>query len=301
MILNQRAKGYFFAFLSVLATSNVYIFSKAALETTPVAVFGVYWFAMGLLWNLLYSIKTRQLIEIKSQSKRNILILVVLGLLETGGTTFFFLAIQAIPNPAVVSFLSYFNPVFITILGTIILKDRYNYWEILGIGLIMTGAFVISYQGGTKIESMFIHGSHYMILSALFYGVSAIIAKKSIQKISPTLLATSRSLNLLVFSVLMVLLLKESWVISNYSFWNIFIGSILGPFLTTIAGYYAFKYLEVSRVSILGSTKGIFVLIGAFIYFGRFPLPMQLVGGLLAITGVILISFGKLMLKKKST
>lgn len=300
MTLSNTNKGYFFAFLSVFATSNVYIFSKAAISQTDLATFGLYWFGFGLIWNLLYSTKTGKIKHFSKLNQTNYFILFVLGLLEIAGTTFFFMAIRTVPNPAIVSFLGNINPVIVTVLGLILLRERYNKPEIFGMVLILLGAFIISFKGGTKISSMFISGAEYILYSGLFYAASAIIAKKNVQKLTPTIMALSRTIFLLVFSFSAVLLLEVSWSLTWFALWNIFIGSILGPFLTVISGYQAIKYLEVSRVSILGSTKGIVVLIGAYIYFGNLPELYQILGGILSIFGVILISLGKLIMKKKA-
>lgn len=301
MNFSDTSKGYFWAFASVLATSNVYIFSKAALSQTSLAIFGLYWFGFGLIWNMLYSSKTGKLKSLATFSSTNYFILLILGLLEIVGTSFFFLAINTVANPAIVSFLGNINPVLVTFFGVLILRERYNRPEIFGIILIIVGAFIISYKGGTTFSSMFISGAEYVLLAGLFYSISSIISKKHVQKLTPSIMALSRNIFLFVFSFSVLIIQGLSWAISWFSLWNIFIGSILGPFLTTTAGYQALKYLEVSRVSILGSTKGIFVLIGAYIYFGRFPEAIQVLGGILSIIGVILISFGKMMLKKRNS
>jgi len=298
MKLQDTTKGYLFAFFAVLAMSNVYIFSKAALNEASLPVFGFYWFSFGLLWNFLFAFKTGKLKQVKSFDKRSYINLLILGILEVGGTTFFFLAIHTVPNPAIVSFLGNINPLIVTILGFLILKERYNKPELFGILLILSGAILISYKGGTDFASMFIKGSEYVLFSGLFFGVSAIITKKNVKKIGPSFLALNRNVFLLLFSFLMLFTLDFNISISWTALGNIVIGSILGPFLGVITGYQAYKYLEVSRVSILGSTKGIFVLIGAFVYFGKFPETYQVIGGLISILGVILISVGKLMLKK---
>lgn len=136
----------------------------------------------GLLWNLIFNIKTSNIKQVVELSKRQWLILLVLGLLEIAGTTFFFLAIFTVPNPAVVSFLGNINPLIVTILGFIILKEKYNKPELFGILLIIIGAFVISYQGGNQLSNMFIKGTEYVLLSALFFGVSAIVTKMNVKK-----------------------------------------------------------------------------------------------------------------------
>lgn len=295
----ERVKGYLFAFIAVIAVSNVYIFSKAALNEASLAQFGTYWFAFGFLWNLLFALQRKKLPTLLTFGKKQFLLLFVLGILEIGGTSFFFLAIHTIPNPTIVSFIGNVNPVFVTILGFIFLRERFNIPELIGMALALLGAFIISYQRSAVLQNIFIDGTEYMILSGFIYSFSTIIAKKNVQTLGPSIMALSRTFHLFLFSIAALLYLGQSIQISSKAFWNIFIGSGLGPFLTALAGYQALKYIEASRASILGSSKGLFVLIGAFFYFGTLPQMHQIWGGLISISGVLLISMGKLKLSKK--
>lgn len=301
MQIQDKTKGYLLAFISVIATSNVFVFSKAAMKDTSLEVFGFYWFLFGLVWNIIFNIWTGNVKQIKELKSKQWITLLILGLLEIAGTTFFFLAIFTVPNPTIVSFLGNVNPLIVTILGFFILKEKYNRPEVFGILLVIVGAFVISYKGGDQISHMFISGTEYVLLSGLFFGVSAIVTKVNVKSIKPSILALSRTAYLLVFSFAMLMINAKGFALSQSAFLNIFIGSILGPFLTVVAGYQAYKYIEVSRKSILGSTKGIFVLIGSYIYLDKIPEFYQVIGGIISIIGVVFISLGKLWLRKKKS
>jgi drug/metabolite transporter (DMT)-like permease len=136
-------------------------------------------------------------------------------------------------------------------------------------------------------------------MSTLIFSFSTIIVKINIKKISPALLSMNRAIFLFLFSFSMMLVFQKSFIIPSGAMVNIFIGSLLGPFLTVIAGYNALKYIEASRNSILGSSKSLFVLLGAYLYFQLLPERHQVYGGILTILGIILISFGKMILRKK--
>ena len=125
-----------------------------------------------------------------------------------------------------------------------------------------------------------------------------VIVKKKIKKIHPTILTINRSLFLFVFSVAALLVMKDAIVIPLTALKNIFIGSVLGPFLTVIAGYLALQYIPLSRRAIIGSTKGLFVLLSSYLYFDIFPDNIALIGGGVTIAGVLLISFGKMKFQK---
>ena len=67
---SDKLKGYFFALVATLAFSNVYIFSKAALNEVHLAQFGLYWFAIGSVLNLIYTAKNKKLAQLKALSKK---------------------------------------------------------------------------------------------------------------------------------------------------------------------------------------------------------------------------------------
>ena len=296
---NTTIRGYIWAFVAVIAVSNVFIFSKAALNEVHIAQFGFYWFALGLVWNVLFAAKTCKLSIIRNLTLNQIGILVTIGILEIVGATSFFYAIHVIENPAVTSFLGNLGPIFVTILGVSILKEKFNNIEIIGMALTIAGAFVISYRGYGKFGEIFISGTEYVILSSLIFAIIKIIVKKNISKLPPTLMSLNRVIFLFLFSTTMMIVLEKSFIIPQSAFINITIGSILGPFLTVIAGYISLKYIEVSRQAMLGSTKSLFVLFGAYLYFDKIPVDYQIIGGILTIFGVLLISFGKLRLWRK--
>jgi len=273
MNISANFKGILLAFVSVIAVSNVYIFSKAALMQVSLPQFGVYWFSIGLVWIFIYGCAQHTFRSIKSFAKQHMGILLVLGIIEVFGTYFFFKGIHAISNPAVTSFIGNISPVFMIVLGMTFLNERFNRLEFLGMFLAILGAFIISYKGDAKISEMFMEGTQYVIYSSAFAAISALIIKKNIKNINPIIITTNRSVFLLVFSIGALLYSGESLVIGYQSLTNIFIGATLGPFLTVIAGYLALKYIPLSHRAIISSTKGLFVLLGAFYISVNFPHP----------------------------
>ncbi len=299
MKLSNTLKGYLLAIISVLSVSNVYIFSKAALKEVSIPQFGLYWFSFGLFWILVFAYYRKSFHVFKKIEKRHYFIMIWLGLFDVLSTYFFFKAIHTIPNPSVVSFIGNISPALVIILSIFFLKERFNSLEVIGIFLALVGAFVISYKGNVGVEDMFINGAQFVLFSSMISSTNAIIIKKNIQKIPPIVLTVNRTVFLLLFSLGTMLLLDKSFIISNSALENIFIGSVLGPFLTVITGFLALQYIPLSRKAIIGSTKGLFVLLGSYIYFGNFPRNMAIIGGIVTILGVLLITFGKMKLQKK--
>ena len=296
--MSNTLKGYLFVLVSVLAMANVYIFSKAALKEINIVLFGFYWFAFALFYNVIFLFYTKRYKQIKQLNKSNIFILLVIGVLEVLGTISFFSAINAMSNPAIVSFLANMAPVLITIFGVVILKERFIKIEILGILLTIGGAMVISFNPGFEVASDFFKGAILIFISNLIYATSTIISKKNIQKINPALLSLNRVVFLFIVSAVGVVITGQSLIVSVDVIKYISLGSLLGPFLAALAGYTAIKYIEASRSAVVGSSKSLFVLLTSYLYFGHLPQYYQLIGGLLTVVGVLLISTGKLFVKK---
>jgi len=293
-------KGYLFAIIATLAFSNVYIFSKAALNEVHLTQFGLYWFAIGALLSLMYAWKSKKLKQLKVLSKKQVRILVSLGFLEILTTTTFFVSINIIEDPAVTSFLGNMYPVMVTLGGVFILKEKFGWIETIGVALALTGAFVISYTGGTTLKTFFIKGTGWVFVNAIFATTATLVVKVHVKKITPELLNLNRTVWLLVFSIIMIFVYKQSITIPVSALKNIAVGAVLGPFLAILTVYYSFRYIEASRSSIVQSLKGIFVLIGAFFVFKSFPLPHQLVGGLITVFGVLIMTLAQSGVFRKS-
>lgn len=292
-------KGYTFALIATIAFSNVYIFSKAALNEVHLTQFGVYWFGISFLLGLAYVLCNKKLKQIKFLTKKQIKILVSLGILEILTTTSFFVSVNIIPDPAVTSFLGNMYPVFTTIGGVIILNEKFGIYETIGAILALTGAFIISYTGGASLKTFFIPGTGVVFINAILATAATLVVKVHVKKISPELLNLNRSAWLLVFSVIMLIVLKQPVSIPLSAIKNITIGAVLGPFFAILIVYYSFRYIEASRSTIVQSLKGIFVLAGAFLFFKTLPLPHQIVGGVISVAGVLIMTLAQAGLLKR--
>ncbi|MCF8218871.1 MAG: DMT family transporter [Bacteroidales bacterium] len=293
MIISDRGKGYLLTLVATLAMSNVYIFSKAALNDLHLAQFGFYWFGMAVVWNFIYGLFSCRYKHIWKTTTKSWITLGIIAVLEILATTFMFSAIQIMENPAFVSFISNVSPFFVTLLGIIFLKETFNKMEIPGIILALGGAFLVSYKPGTSLSDLFIPGSSYAFLSAFFVAVSMIVAKISTRDVHPLLISLNRVVYLFIYAFIMMLVFQQPFAIGLKPLGNMFIGSLLGPFLTAFVGYAALKYIEASRASLIRSTKSIFVLIGAYFMFQQVPALYQVIGGIISLIGVMLLTLGR--------
>jgi drug/metabolite transporter (DMT)-like permease len=300
--MNSRndLKGYAWILLATVTGSTVYVFSKAALNEISLFRFGTWWFAFALLWNSLYAIRSSESRQFRPIPWKTLKVLLLLGLVETAATATFYTAIKVAPNPSIPSFLRNTEYVFVTLLGVIILHERFRGFEIAGVILTFTGAFAISYHRGGTLHSYLTGASGLMLLCTAIYATRTILAKTFIHKISPTMMAINRAIFMFSTAAILVAILGEPLLIPPRIIGIIAIGSFLGPFLTSIGQYSALKYIEASRAAIIQSSTALFTVLGVFLYFGKLPLPYQIVGGLATIGGVTLLMVGKNRMSSES-
>ena len=289
---SDTIKGYLFAFVATLAFSNVYIFSKAALNEIPLAHFGSLWYLVVTVLCVGYALLTGKLGQLAHLTRKQIYILLTLGGLEIATTMLFFLSIHIIPNPAVTSFLGNLYPVMVLLGGIFILNEKFSAIEIFGGFLALAGAFVISYSGGTTLKTFFIEGTGVVFLNAIFAATATLVVKTQVKQLSPEILNLNRASWLFIFSVVMIFILGEQATFSTAVYKNTIIGALL-EFIAILTVYYSFKYIEVSKSSIVQSLKGIVVLLVSLLFFGIVPLKHQLAGGLITVAGVLIMALAQ--------
>lgn len=285
-------KGYILALIATIAFSNVYIFSKAALNQVHIKQFGVYWCGFAVLLSFVYALKGQKLFQIKTFGKKQFGVLLLLGFLEILTTTSFFLSIHIIPDPAVTSFIGNLFPVMVTLGGILILKEKFGYVEVVGIILALAGTFIISYTGGTSLKTFFIAGTGVVLINAIFATAATLVVKVHVKGISPEILNLNRYVWLLLFSVIMFLFSGQPIVVPAKAIGNTFIGAFF-EFIAILTVYHSFRLIDVSRSTIIQTLKGIFVLVGSLLFLRTFPATHQVVGGLLTVLGVLIMALAK--------
>jgi len=301
MILSKQLKGSLIALLATITFSNVYIFSKLAMQDVSLASFGVLWFGLALIWNILYNWykkNNHSFRDLPKTSKRTLLLIACSELIATSA---FFVAIQLTPNPTIVSFLANTSPIFVIILGFFFLKERFSYPEIAGILLTILGVGLINFtESGFQLKELSSPASLATFTFALFYGISLVLAKTKVGILPSSMITQYRNAALWFSFILFNLYIFELPQYSKESILYIFIGSLFGPFLGTILTFSALKYLDASKVTLIITSRSFFIILGSYILLGILPSQIQFIGGLLTIVGIIVISISGMKKNKTS-
>lgn len=293
MIKSSKLKGSLLALLATISFSNVYIFSKLALKDINLPSFGLLWFGLALIYNLLYYYFFSEKKKFNQLTKKSKSTLLFIGLSELISISAFFLSIELTENPSIVSFLANTSPIFVIALGFFFLKTRYNLMAVIGIFITLSGVLLLNYtKTGFNWNNFLQPSSIAALVFALFYAVSLLLARQQIKSLPPSMVTVCRTFFLFVgFGLYNI----ATWEFPQYSINSLFyigIGSILGPFMGISLTFASLKYVDASITTLIGTLRSLFIVLVAFLFMSIFPSINQLAGGLLTIIGVVIITLG---------
>jgi drug/metabolite transporter (DMT)-like permease len=295
--ITSHQKGYLLAIISAFSLSIGYIYSKTVLNELEIFQFGFYWFGFASLWSSLLIIKSWKKINIRAIDKRSWYAIIANTIFEVIGSILFYIAIQKMENPTIVSFLVNLGAVFVMVLGYVFLHERFRPIEYFGILITLLGVLLINYTTDTSIAGTSISGTSLIIGSSLSISFALIIAKKVIHKIQPVVLTCGRLFILFIFSGLVLIVDGSSFSVNATTIFNSAIGSLTGPFLALLISYYAIKYIDASVMSAISSTKSLFLIATTYLVFSIQITGSQFMGGIVTILGILLISRGNKIIR----
>ena len=286
----NQTNGYLYALGASLALAASFVFSKSALNHLSMLQFGLLWFSMGVVWNGIWFFLRRDYRNVRENAGRKTVVAVVIAILEGAATGLFYLAIKAMENPAVVSFIGNIGPVFVTLMGILLLRERFRTTQVIGIVITIMGIFVINFREG-GFAGFFDPGSVYVLSAAFLFSLATIVGRRMHHMLVPGYMSLIRSF---LLAVVMALLFfrTDVWPSIPLNIWkDLALGSLLETLIVIVFAYQALKLIEATKTSLLISTKGVWTLVLAWIFLGVFPTGVQLVGGLLTLVGVWLITW----------
>ena len=296
--MNQhKSTGYLYAFGASLALAASFVFSKSALNHLNIVQFGLIWFSLGVVWNGAWFLTKREGRNLKDSAGTKTLVAIVIAILEGVATGLFYLAIKEMENPAVVSFIGNIGPVFVTIMGITLLRERFRKSQIAGILVTLSGVFIINYREG-GFAGFFDPGSIYVISASLLFSVATIVGRRYYRMLLPGYMSLIRSL-LLAVAMVILFLNGSQWSELTPGIWrDLSIGSLLETLIVIVFAYQALKLIEATKTSLIISSKGVWTLVLAWIFLGVFPTLLQLTGGILTLVGVWLITWDRTSIRQ---
>jgi drug/metabolite transporter (DMT)-like permease len=269
-----------------------YVASKYVLRSINPETFVVFWFAMGSFYSLMLLTKQgrrRELFQPDNPWKQ----LMGLGLASAVAIVLFFYAIQLI-DPAIVSFYTRADNVFAVLMGVLFLRERFNSFEGVGVAIALLGSLVTTYRGG----QMLMIGLGLCLISSVMEGITVVLVKIAVRKVSPLVVIFYRSLLASSLALVYGLLTGRLQMPSMQVFLIIMVASLAGSFMANVTYYAALARIDVTRATAIKTMQPFFVLLAAYLAFTTLPTSQQLLGGAIIVMGILCLLYGRRLVRK---
>lgn len=296
----NQTTGYLFALGASLALAASFVFSKSVLNNISLIHFGLLWFTLGVVWNGAWFLIRGEYRNLRQAFGIKTGVALLIALLEGLATGLFYMAIQSMENPAVVSFIGNIGPVFVTLMGMTLLKERFRSTQLAGILVTILGVFIINYREG-GFAGFLDQGSIYVVFASLFFSLATIAGRRFHKQLNPGYMSLLRSIILAATMAILYDMGSESGVLEiPVQVWrDLGLGSFLETMIVIIFAYQALKLIEATKTSLIISSKGVWTLILAWVFLGVFPTGFQVAGGVLTLVGVWLITWDRPVARSK--
>jgi len=289
---SREVQGMLLSLTSAACMGVTYVASKYVLRTLNPETFVVFWFAMGSLYSLLLLMKRgRQWELFRAENPWK-------HLMGVGGASavaiiLFFYAIQLI-DPAIVSFYTRADNVFAVLMGVLFLRERFNSFEGIGVAIALVGSLVTTYRGG----QMLMIGLGLCLLSSVLEGVTVVLVKIAVRKVSPIVVIFYRSLLASGLALIYGLLTGRLQMPPAKVLMIIAAASLGGSFMANVTFYAALARIDVTQATAIKTMQPFFVLLAAYLAFTTLPTSQQLLGGAIIIMGILCLLYGRRMVRR---
>ncbi len=208
---------------------------------------------------------------------------------------FVFLYSLKFTTPANASLLYATTPTMVLILSYFFFNEKLTLVKSLGIGIALIGILLVVFDRGVDFKSEYTLGNLMLIGAVLSWSMYTVFGKKLILKYG----AFKTSSATMILGAIIFLPFGMFGVV-NFDFSHIStvdVGGILYLGLgTSVLGYglwyYALGKIETSKVAIFTNLQPVITTVLTVVLLGQSLTPIFIIGGIIAICGVILTQFG---------
>ncbi len=213
------------------------------------------------------------------------------------------LYVQAIRDTSLALTLPYlaFTPVFNTLTGYFILGETVSLAGLLGILLVVAGAWLLNVETARSRERFTVftpfrailteRGSRYMLLTAFIYSFTSVLGKGALQYTTPFFFGTFYYINLGIAVVILFSL--RSYRAVNILWRRPWPHLLVGGFMAmmVVSHFYAIQHVEVAYMIAVKRTSLLFGMLYGVILFREHTTWTQFFAGGIMVGGVFMIVY----------
>lgn len=282
--MSDRNKGILLALTGSILSGTIPIFGKISVTIfSPLFVAFVIPAMVASLLGLIFVFKKETLI--KQAGKKQILWIVALGFFAALGSLFSFQGLS-LGKASDAGFLLQLELLFAGIFAYIFLKETLSFRQIIGILLMILGAYVFTF----KTTFSFNIANILFLLAAFVWGINTVIVRRQLKRFSPLYIAFGRyfvsSIILFSFSFSTFDQNLKKITTENALLFMFYAVVIVGLVLLF---YNALKYIKAAEASSCQLLAPILTALISFFFLGERVEIGQLAGGIVILLGLFLM------------
>ena len=287
-------QGYIFALMSGVAAGATVAVGKLVSPSLPsliyVLLLTVFSGAMTWIW---MQIQKEPLEKIPSSIMKSFLGHVVCSFVAI----WTFWQGTKLMEAAVASFSVRIELVFVLIFSWFFFRERLKSMEFVGAVIVVVGTSLMGLDFGAasraeffRMETLTSNGGVLMLVSGAAFAGAEVFAKKISLRIKPASLVVWRSLGLVLFYLIAIVLSGSEWILpESKDLVYIAIAGLLGPVLARIWFMESLRRTTLGRASLLAQVEPVVTLGVAWILSGESAALSDWVGASLILLGCILL------------
>ncbi|OEF95584.1 DMT family transporter [Desulfuribacillus alkaliarsenatis] len=291
MKLDSTQRTYLLLILSTFIWGSAFIAAKISVEELhPITV--AFFRFLGASIALWWFMSRREPVRPKLQ-KKDLIIFTVLGLIGIFGYNVLFFYGVMLTTITKSSLIIATNPIVITILSILFLKERLSLLQAFGISLGIIGAFTIITEGSLQtFLQLGVAPVDFILLGAVFcWAIYSVVGRVSLNRFSPLVATTyacvAGTIFLLPFGIAKLTIdsLAQTTVLTWLSILHM---AVIVSALSFVLWYDGIKKVGAARAASFINLMPVSAIILASIIFNEKISPIQLAGAALILFGVYL-------------
>ena len=285
--MSAQGKGYTFTFISAICSASVYGVGKwVMVGVSPVVnialTFAIATVVMGVMMIANGEWRDFQRCTAKGWFTASLFTIFTIAALYAMWTGIKHL------DPTVASFIGRLQTVVAVFLGVLLLKERLRIIEIFGGLMVIAGVVVIRLTFDMTLDRWF----WVMVTSGLLWGVTETVASLALRHLAPVPLNFVRNLTVAIVYLIWASFQEAPLFNIGKYWWGVVCVAFGGPILARIFYLHALKRIGVSKTALINQSQPIYVSVIALVFLGLIPTVREWIGGLLILSGCILMILG---------
>ena len=187
-------------------------------------------------------------------------------------------------------------PMWTALMGRFLIYEKLTQQAWTGLSVAFVGTVVVTTANGVSGEVQYLVGNIIILLGALAWSYGTVVSRPVMQTISPLTLSAIASVSMLPVHYLLAwnVLGEGVAALSGFKAWSTLLYS--GVFSTGFAlamWNYGVRHTGAAHASVYQNLLPLVAMISAFLIRGETVTPIQIIGGILIIGGLVLMRRGR--------